>query len=798
MLAKTKYNKIFFLIIAVLFITIGIYGARRQNLLSQLPVSVNKENNYFIIKKVHIDYSQKSVPISTGDTLLAIENSIVKNPLLIKKIADTKKAGTKISLTILKNNKPFTTSVALTPKYKSYFIILNITIALLFSIIGIFVYFVKTEVTAARIFGWTTLLASTTILIFWRNYPYFNQPLEYFLSAFYLLIYSLLPAFLLYFTASYPYKAKFLTKGYSPLTTIFTPGVVIAILLEIKYFTFIKSNSLNDFADYISTYNVFRAYLIVYIFLSMLSLAMANKNAATHNDKKKVQWILWALVLGISPFLFLWTLFLSLGVNPIYSEFVNYPFMLIIPVGIAISIVKFKTFDIEVVINKSIVYSLLTGLIIFTYLAITFLISLVAQIKRPDPYNLLTIIFTLTIAFFLIPLKEKMQAFVDKLFYRTKYDYRIMRDDFSKLITEACNVDTLTNLTLKKIKSYFQIDKIMLMLPDAFTNKLCISKQIGFTPREKKFVTIDTTGKASPGKTGVHLTIPVTLDHSLAGLLLIGKKLSERPFSELEVNQMYHLLRDSLIALDRLRLRQAMLIEQAENKRLQEINALKSEFISHVSHELITPVAAINWSTSLMLRGVPEKLSPKIREYVINVKESVTHLKSMIETLLDITKIEAGKIGISPVPLNLLNEVNHVLLILSPGLETKKLKPKINIENSLTLLADKTSLIRIMTNLIDNAIKFSDNETSIIISAEKTKKGKISISVTNHGTTIPEDRIDSIFDKFSQVQNNDQKNKGLGLGLYMTKKLIELHGGTITVTSKHNITTFKLLLKANN
>jgi len=795
MAAKIYLKKLRFIFFVTLMFITGIYGAYRQHYLSISPINVRPINNYFIITKINTDSPNAQAKLTPGDTILAVNNEILRSPLTLKKIADTHKAGSQIPITFLKNGKIKVTNLYLTSKYKNHFVALNISIAVMFYLIGIFVYISQPLLTPAKIFSWACIVVGTTLLIFWRNYPYHHQIIEYFLSGFYLLIYSLVPGLILYFSVTYPHKAGFFKNSKYPVLKLFSPGFLILILLEIRYFIFIKTDTLNDFIYYLRVYDIFRMYFIVYLMLAVFFMIKSYREAATANDKKRMQWLLWALIIGLFPFIFLWTIFLAVGINPVFSEFLNYPFMLLIPIGFAISIVKYKVMDIEVIISKSIVYTLLTGSIVFFYLLITFIAGLITQSIRPSANNLVNILITLSIAIILIPLRDKLKIFVDKIFYRTKHNYQIMREDFSEMLAQACNPDALIDMTLKKIQSIFQIDKILLMLPKPNTSRLAVSRQIGFTPSEIKFIEIDTTGRASPEKTGVYLTLPVILDNSFAGILLLGKKMSRLSYSEKDVNLMLPFIRDGLIALDRLRLRQAMIIEHTENKRLQEISNMKSEFIASVSHELRTPVALVYMSVTNLLKGIPEKPSEKILEYLKNMRERTLILKNMIEDLLDITKIEAGKIVISPRPINLLSSVESAVIVLSPMLAEHNISISINIDKSIWVKADKISIQRILTNLIENGIKFSEESTAIEITAKKMNKNRVSISIIDHGHGIPSDRLDSIFDKFLQIHDKDKiRQKGLGLGLYITKKLVELHSGTINVESNSKGSTFMFTL----
>ena len=244
--------------------------------------------------------------------------------------------------------------------------------------------------------------------------------------------------------------------------------------------------------------------------------------------------------------------------------------------------------------------------------------------------------------------------------------------------------------------------------------------------------------------------------------------------------------------MDRLNIQAAMLLEKSAKEKLAELNRLKSEFVSHVSHELKNPLTSITLSVNNLLDGIPEKPKPGIENYLKMIQECSTHLEHMITNLLDITKIEADKIDIHLEKINVKEYFQSVKKVIIPLAQKKKISIKENIAHNMYIYADKNWLRTIFINLIDNAIKYTDDKDTIYIqagiSSENLNKDDsshlVDISVIDQGRGIPVSKQKIIFKQFERLKESPKQRKhGLGLGLYIVQKLILLHGGKIKVKS---------------
>ena len=231
-------------------------------------------------------------------------------------------------------------------------------------------------------------------------------------------------------------------------------------------------------------------------------------------------------------------------------------------------------------------------------------------------------------------------------------------------------------------------------------------------------------------------------------------------------------------------------LEDAKRERLiaEETATAKSLFIATISHEIRTPMNIILGTTSLMLNDKPKK--EHIR-YLETLKKSGENLLGIINDILDVSKIEAGRLEIEYEPVLLQEIFENILTIMEQPAKEKNLQLKYSIDEKIdfAIFSDPLRLMQIITNLISNAIKFTA-KGKIYIEAKLQRKNRLQIIVSDTGIGIPKDKLKTIFDQYEQVRTKVQKKyRGTGLGLAISKKLVELLNGTILIKSKINVGT---------
>lgn len=238
-----------------------------------------------------------------------------------------------------------------------------------------------------------------------------------------------------------------------------------------------------------------------------------------------------------------------------------------------------------------------------------------------------------------------------------------------------------------------------------------------------------------------------------------------------------------------------------ENVRLTLANRAKSGFLATMSHELRTPLNSILGFSDLLKQNNAGELNEKQEHYVDNVLASGRHLLDLINDILDLTKIEAGKMEILVEKISVPEAIGETLNLIKTSAEKQNilLKKEIDIE---FIEADKRKFRQILFNLLSNAVKFSKPEGGVVTVKAKKANNFASFSVSDTGIGVKEEDMGKLFRVFQQLDSGiARKYGGTGLGLAITKQLVELHGGKIWFESKYgegSTFTFALPLKEEN
>jgi len=233
----------------------------------------------------------------------------------------------------------------------------------------------------------------------------------------------------------------------------------------------------------------------------------------------------------------------------------------------------------------------------------------------------------------------------------------------------------------------------------------------------------------------------------------------------------------------------------AANQSLKKIDQLKSMFIASMSHELRTPLNSIIGFTGVILMGMTGPLNEKQKDHLTRVNESAKHLLALITDVIDISKIEAGKIDIFPQDVNLAKLVDEAIITIQPQLQVKKLKLNVSVPDDLNLFTDRKRLLQCIINFLSNAVKYTE-EGDVTIEAQKVDS-KVNIMVSDTGIGIPPEDFPKLFNAFERLDSHLRiKAGGTGLGLYLIRKLATdiLEGEIFFNSKKGKGSTFGLII----
>jgi len=228
----------------------------------------------------------------------------------------------------------------------------------------------------------------------------------------------------------------------------------------------------------------------------------------------------------------------------------------------------------------------------------------------------------------------------------------------------------------------------------------------------------------------------------------------------------------------------------------QNIDKMKNEFISLASHQLRTPLSAIKWYTEMLLHGDAGKLLPQQAEYAQTIYDSTERMIDLVNLLLNITRIESGRITVEPKPTDLTKLVEEIAQEVRIRYAEKKQSIKVNVHDALPLITVDPRLVRqVYVNLLTNAAKYSPEKSEISVTLSK-KETVVLSEITDHGYGIPKEDQDKVFGKFYRAGKLvTHENEGTGLGLYLVKDIVALsHGKIWFISEEGKGTTFSFTL----
>jgi len=222
------------------------------------------------------------------------------------------------------------------------------------------------------------------------------------------------------------------------------------------------------------------------------------------------------------------------------------------------------------------------------------------------------------------------------------------------------------------------------------------------------------------------------------------------------------------------------------NERLKAMYEIQREFTSTVSHELRTPLASIKTAIDLVVKKTLGKINPEQEEVLGRAKKNVDRLKRLIDDILDLTKMESGKLKMSFMKNDIHQAVREVVEAQKDFAQSRGLQLKMSLDNGVPFVAfDSDRIMQVLNNLVGNAIKFTKQGGITIKTSKKFEDEYILISVIDTGKGIAEENLSKLFKKFHQIESAEANEEGgTGLGLAISKEIINLHGGKIWAESK--------------
>ncbi len=494
----------------------------------------------------------------------------------------------------------------------------------------------------------------------------------------------------------------------------------------------------------------------------------------------------------------------------------NY-FMFLYCAVLGYAILKHQLMDITLVLKKSLTLTALAVVILVP----AFGVVIVAQQLFFGEVNLR---FSLVMSFlFLViglafpTLKLKTEQTIEQTLFRRRYAYLESLRDLSRSMTTILDLPTLLGKIVETVSRALESPRVVLALVGDREPGVAYETGAGLKPLpaqpegwERRFTERDRVlvrdelaragGDARQealaswlGAHGAQVAVVLSVKDRLAGVLALGARADGTPFSSEDLETLGTLANQAAVAIENAQLFSNLAHAHEE---LKELDRLKGEFIQNISHELITPISPIVGYLDILMSQEIGPLNPGQVESLVSMRKSADRLRTLIEDLLEMTRLEVGKyvprwerVMVEELVASGVDEV-------APLARQKGVAIEATVPDAVPdIRGERAKLMQVVTNLLRNAVKFTRPGGRVALSVRPLPAaasngaehgpGEVEIAVADDGIGIPTEHLPKIFDRFYQVDGSStRKHAGTGLGLTIVKKIAEAHGGAVSVESE--------------
>ncbi|PIY78923.1 MAG: hypothetical protein COY81_05450 [Candidatus Pacebacteria bacterium CG_4_10_14_0_8_um_filter_43_12] len=506
------------------------------------------------------------------------------------------------------------------------------------------------------------------------------------------------------------------------------------------------------------------------------------------------------------------------------------PLTLILISFMTYAILKHGLLDIRVLLARSIGYSV-TAFLLFSVYSLVLMFFGAQLLGRETSLTEFIISFFLIIiiAFSFAPLQKIVASLTKRIFYKDDYDSEKLLYDLAVVMATTLLLENLSRKLLKLLLIRMQVTRGMMILTEQNLIYWVAAEGYATVPEfneedikqltqaENLVVfeeTQDKTVKQFMDRHNLKLSSKFIKESKTIGFLFLGDKLSGDSYTSKDRTLVTIFSPEAAVAIQNAKAYEEIRrfnitleeeVKNATNKlvrangKLQELDKLKDEFVSIASHELRTPMVSIKNYVWMALAGKGGKVTQKQKFYLQRAFISADRMTKLINDMLNISRIESGRVMLSPVKVNLLALVEQILAEVKP--RAKQLEVKLILEKEAKnlhseqevelpeVVADQDKLAEVLTNFLGNSLKFTPAKGSITVSfAVDQKTQQVIVQVADTGVGLAADQIPKLFKKFGIIKESYRSQteaaQGSGLGLFVSKSIIELHGGKIWVESK--------------
>ncbi len=749
---------------------------------------------------VRVEVPDACPKVETGDIVRSVDGYEIAHPEALQTLGDRASIGATLPVVVLRGDLLVRATVTIVPYYPTpRFAVVTFLVAALIWCLGVFLALQRPEGLAASTLQWSIILLAASLFFTQGRISSADPSWELRRGAF-IVSYWLMPLGFLAFSLLHP-RVKI-----AHAARVIRSGAVAGTILGLATAWIYVNALLDPIPDRVL--EAVRAYDLMHVIQALAALGMmvsvvhSYRTLRAPAERKRLRWILMGLLVGPAPFLLLIMLPQLVVDRDLIPEEIAIACLAITPVAFAVSMLRDQVISVRTVLNRSIVYVMITVFVGIVYgLAVLLVTSSLGGASLFGRDFLVLLSLTIAVAVSLDPLRRWLQRTIDGLLYPLRRRYSDALAGVARRLHAALQPREAADIILDECMTRLPIEGIALSLAREGTNRPYAVRGImpDAGPPAADAAVRQVDAGASPDAipigpvsaqvalkdaSGRELRIPFRAEDGREfGAIEVALKAGVSRLTAEEDEFLLTVSTEAAEVLERLELQRRLILEHEEREKSEELNRLKSFFVSGVSHDLRTPLTAIRMFSE-MIRTRRRMSARRRNEYLRIVEGETDRLTRMIDNVLDFAKIEQGVRQYQSVPVRLDEVVTKATTTMAYHFRSARGRLVVRCaRRQPAIMGDADALHAMVVNLLTNALKYSAKEKKVIVTLRREGPALV-LRVADQGIGIPPDEVPKIFDRFYRIRRQHERQVGgTGLGLALIKHAVEAHNGTIAVSS---------------
>ena len=675
-------------------------------------------------------------------------------------------------------------TVTLVPAAGPGLLVVTAASGVFFWTVGLFVFVPRIREPAVPLFFWILLLYGLGVMIggvFFRP-----QPISWtgFFALLQVICLALLPPLFLQLTLTFPRRLPGLMLRRVPQAVPWLMAIVLIAWQAWAFGRYFAEPVPTRGSALVGPERMADIFMLVVVGFGFINLVRQLRGPENGRQVRQIRWIIWGFAVGAAPYLVLRTLPLLLGLPAPLPAGADRVLEMAIPLAFVFAVVREQFLDIDVIIRRSVLYSLLAAVILGLMVVPSLVLTWSFGELRPNAYRLALLGGGLTAGVLFNPLRRLIGRTIDRWFFHLRQDDDALLDDMKHWLQLALAPADVGVVIEPILARWFGAAKATLDL--AVPEWIAAVPANGVLAASEATDSPDLESAAYPGAwldAGDVVAFAVGGDRVPIGWLRLGVRRSGRRYlrSELELGR--RCAWRVAQALERLRLIHEKAAETQARERLDELNRMKSDFLAQVAHDLRTPVASVTWSTRNLLDGLAGEVNAKQTDYLNSVADASSHLEALVSNLLELSRLEDPALVLELYELDPAECVVRAASTVRPLARSATVELVVHVQDPPRVRAHADKLLECLVNMLDNAVKYSPPAGVVELSVSRTAAGDCAIAITDNGPGLK--GTGDVFGRFVQGPRSPfSPRRGFGLGLYVVRQYAEMMGGHVAAANR--------------